>query len=388
MEETASAAAACRAEKAAAVAEEADGTEQAGPQGAGDTPPPQQQALPPAGTRLVPEPLAAALGLEGGAAAGAAGAEGGETAGQAAADAADAPTPASEESAGEEPAGEEGLDVGGAGPSSGGDGGGDGADADEEGAPKPQDLERDAAAAAARAGKRPAEDEADNAARGPKKPRLVWTTELHTRFMNAVNHLGVKHAVPKTILQLMNVEGMTREKVASHLQKYRLYLKRLVGLPPNAPLPDDIMQRAQPFQYMGQSQFSMPVSGPGSSAGQPPPPATQQQPPVAGPGGFPMHAGAFPAQPAPIPFPQGYPYAYTPVQGGFQQPPLGPPPGVTQAVPWWHGEDFPQTVWDPNAWAAAAAGQRQQLAGMPPGLPQHSQAQGGQPPGGGAPPTS
>ena len=29
---------------------------------------------------------------------------------------------------------------------------------------------------------------------------------------------GVKHAVPKTLLQLMNVEGMTRENVASHLQ--------------------------------------------------------------------------------------------------------------------------------------------------------------------------
>ena len=66
--------------------------------------------------------------------------------------------------------------------------------------------------------------------RASKKPRLVWTPELHMRFMNAVNHLGIKHAVPKTILQLMNVEGMTRENVASHLQKYRLYLKRLAGL--------------------------------------------------------------------------------------------------------------------------------------------------------------
>ena len=50
------------------------------------------------------------------------------------------------------------------------------------------------------------------------RSRLVWTPELHERFMNAVNHLGVKHAVPKTILQLMNVEGLTRENVASHLQ--------------------------------------------------------------------------------------------------------------------------------------------------------------------------
>lgn len=73
-----------------------------------------------------------------------------------------------------------------------------------------------------------------------KKPRLVWTPELHTRFMNAVNHLGVKNAVPKTILQLMNVEGMTRENVASHLQKYRLYLKRMHGLGPSDRLPEEV----------------------------------------------------------------------------------------------------------------------------------------------------
>lgn len=75
--------------------------------------------------------------------------------------------------------------------------------------------------------------------RPSKRPRLVWTTELHQRFLNAVNHLGVKSAVPKTILQVMNVEGMTRENVASHLQKYRLYLKRVKGLPSTAPLPHD-----------------------------------------------------------------------------------------------------------------------------------------------------
>ena len=40
--------------------------------------------------------------------------------------------------------------------------------------------------------------------------------------MNAVNHLGLDAAVPKTIMQMMNVEGLTRENVASHLQKYRL----------------------------------------------------------------------------------------------------------------------------------------------------------------------
>eukprot|EP00743_Colponemidia_sp_Colp-15_P010078 GILK01011069.1.p1 GENE.GILK01011069.1~~GILK01011069.1.p1 ORF type:complete len:694 (-),score=134.35 GILK01011069.1:508-2589(-) len=63
----------------------------------------------------------------------------------------------------------------------------------------------------------------------PKK-RLVWTLELHNRFIEAVTNLGIQAAVPKTILQIMNVEGLTRENVASHLQKYRLTLKKK-GLP-------------------------------------------------------------------------------------------------------------------------------------------------------------
>ncbi|KAM7257013.1 hypothetical protein ACFE04_012754 [Oxalis oulophora] len=63
-----------------------------------------------------------------------------------------------------------------------------------------------------------------------KRPRLVWTPQLHKRFVDAVAHLGIKNAVPKTIMQLMSVDGLTRENVASHLQKYRLYLKRMQNL--------------------------------------------------------------------------------------------------------------------------------------------------------------
>ncbi|KAJ0981255.1 hypothetical protein J5N97_009510 [Dioscorea zingiberensis] len=63
-----------------------------------------------------------------------------------------------------------------------------------------------------------------------KKPRVVWSVELHQQFVNAVNQLGIDKAVPKKILELMNVPGLTRENVASHLQKFRLYLKRLSGV--------------------------------------------------------------------------------------------------------------------------------------------------------------
>nr|CAD1831929.1 unnamed protein product [Ananas comosus var. bracteatus] len=46
-----------------------------------------------------------------------------------------------------------------------------------------------------------------------KKPRVVWSVELHRKFVAAVNQLGIDKAVPKRILDLM--------------KKYRLYLKRL-----------------------------------------------------------------------------------------------------------------------------------------------------------------
>ncbi|KAM3398382.1 two-component response regulator ARR1 [Capsicum galapagoense] len=40
----------------------------------------------------------------------------------------------------------------------------------------------------------------------------------------------LSEAVPKKILELMNVPGLTRENVASYFQKYRLYLRRLSGV--------------------------------------------------------------------------------------------------------------------------------------------------------------
>ncbi|KAJ6799756.1 two-component response regulator ARR14-like [Iris pallida] len=59
-----------------------------------------------------------------------------------------------------------------------------------------------------------------------KRSRVVWTSELHTKFISAVNHLGLDKAVPKKILEYMDEPGITRENVASHLQKYRKALKK------------------------------------------------------------------------------------------------------------------------------------------------------------------
>ncbi|XP_039012140.1 two-component response regulator ORR21-like [Hibiscus syriacus] len=62
-----------------------------------------------------------------------------------------------------------------------------------------------------------------------KKPRVVWTQELHELFVTAVNQLGHGDDVPKKILermQAMNVTYLTRANIASHLQKYRMHLQK------------------------------------------------------------------------------------------------------------------------------------------------------------------
>jgi SHAQKYF class myb-like DNA-binding protein len=90
------------------------------------------------------------------------------------------------------------------------------------------------------------EEEADSSMKSSKKVRLVWTPQLHKRFVEVVAHLGIKNAVPKTIMQLMNVEGLTRENVASHLQKYRLYLKRMEGCSNEVPSASDHLFASTP----------------------------------------------------------------------------------------------------------------------------------------------
>ncbi|KAJ8631143.1 hypothetical protein MRB53_024466 [Persea americana] len=60
-----------------------------------------------------------------------------------------------------------------------------------------------------------------------RKPRVLWNAKLHQKFVKAIDQIGIDRAVPKKILEIIDVPGLTRENIASHLQKYRLFLRRL-----------------------------------------------------------------------------------------------------------------------------------------------------------------
>ncbi|KAI3720717.1 hypothetical protein L2E82_31710 [Cichorium intybus] len=46
---------------------------------------------------------------------------------------------------------------------------------------------------------------------------VVWSIDLYRKFVASVNQLGIEKAVPKRNVDLMNVDGIIRENVASHL---------------------------------------------------------------------------------------------------------------------------------------------------------------------------
>ncbi|PPR81493.1 hypothetical protein GOBAR_AA39217 [Gossypium barbadense] len=114
---------------------------------------------------------------------------------------------------------------------------------------------------------RTAENSDDPSGKTVKRQRLVWTPQLHKRFVDVVAHLGIKNAVPKTIMQLMNVEGLTRENVASHLQKYRLYLKRMQGLSNEGPSASDQLFASTPVPQSMHANGAGVGGGGGSGVG-------------------------------------------------------------------------------------------------------------------------
>ncbi|EOX91319.1 hypothetical protein QUC31_003052 [Theobroma cacao] len=61
-----------------------------------------------------------------------------------------------------------------------------------------------------------------------RKQRRCWSPELHRRFVDALQQLGGSQvATPKQIRELMQVDGLTNDEVKSHLQKYRLHIRKL-----------------------------------------------------------------------------------------------------------------------------------------------------------------
>ncbi|XP_057496189.1 transcription factor HHO6-like [Actinidia eriantha] len=60
-----------------------------------------------------------------------------------------------------------------------------------------------------------------------RKQRRCWSPELHRRFVSALQQLGGPQvATPKQIRELIQVDGLTNDEIKSHLQKYRLHVRK------------------------------------------------------------------------------------------------------------------------------------------------------------------
>lgn len=106
------------------------------------------------------------------------------------------------------------------------------------------------------------------------KQRFVWTAELHRRFEAAVNTLGIDHAKPQAISQLMNCQGEgapTRQNIKSHLQKYRLLMQKRAKQPGEQPVAE------APPEGQGSEPEKIPEGSPGSSSNAAVPPTPDLQ---------------------------------------------------------------------------------------------------------------
>lgn len=70
------------------------------------------------------------------------------------------------------------------------------------------------------------QDDSKDDSKTEKKARVQWSDEMHRKFLEAIAQLGLERAFPKKIVEFMNIPGLTREHVASHLQKHRMNLRK------------------------------------------------------------------------------------------------------------------------------------------------------------------
>ncbi|XP_058732974.1 two-component response regulator ORR24-like [Vicia villosa] len=93
-----------------------------------------------------------------------------------------------------------------------------------------------------------------------KKPRrVVWSDDLHAKFVDAVDVLGIANSkvVPSKIVSLMNVDGITTAHVASHLQRYRLRNKEAAHEADRDRVPSTkILQATDQSQNITNSSFN------------------------------------------------------------------------------------------------------------------------------------
>ncbi|CAN1173749.1 Two-component response regulator-like APRR2 [Linum perenne] len=128
-----------------------------------------------------------------------------------------------------------------------------------------------------------------------KKTKVDWTADLHRKFVQAVNQLGVDQAIPSKILELMKVEGLTRHNVASHLQKYRMHRRHILPKederswpqkPKDQPRRSFYVQKPimayPPYHHQQHSNHGYPMWGAAVAAGNHPPPGVQMWGPPPG----------------------------------------------------------------------------------------------------------
>ncbi|KAL0698474.1 hypothetical protein Bca4012_054596 [Brassica carinata] len=60
-----------------------------------------------------------------------------------------------------------------------------------------------------------------------KEQRRRWSQDLHRKFVDALQMIGGSQvATPKQIRDEMKVDGLTNDEVKSHLQKYRMHIRK------------------------------------------------------------------------------------------------------------------------------------------------------------------